>query len=108
MMRDFTAVREVVRAYQMIAENPNRNVVCNIGQNEAISIKNPLSILTTKSSRKRIQLKQMPWCVRPNDIRILICGASKLERHWGWKPEIRIEQTLQDLLGYWRETIRVH
>ncbi|MBT3352138.1 MAG: GDP-mannose 4,6 dehydratase, partial [Nitrospinaceae bacterium] len=43
--------------------------------------------------------------MRPSDVQILLGDVSKFQNTTGWKPEIPFEQTLQDILDYWRERL---
>ena len=104
--RDFTDVRDVARAYRIILESANGGEVYNIGSNKAWKIWDLVKILIGESLVKGIELQQQQVRVRTNDIPLMLCDASKLRKAFGWEPEIPMEQTLRDLLGYWREAIR--
>jgi len=106
--RDFTDVRDVVRAYRTVLERAQGGEVYNIGSNKAWKIGDIVGILIGASRVKGIELEQQSLRVRPNDIPVMRCDASKVEQAIGWRPEIPIERTLQDLLDYWRDTIIVH
>ena len=106
--RDFTDVRDVVRAYRTLLEEVKGGEVYNIGSNKAWRIGEIVGMLIGASRVKGIALEQQSLRVRPNDIPIMRCDASKAEKAIGWRPEIPIEQTLQDLLNYWRETFIVN
>ncbi|MCE1248894.1 MAG: GDP-mannose 4,6-dehydratase [Firmicutes bacterium] len=99
--RDFTDVRDVVKAYDLAIENANPGEVYNICSNNAYSIKEILDILLSKSHVK-IEIKTDPARLRPSDVQLLLGDYSKLNSLTGWKPEIPFEQTLEDLLNYWR------
>jgi len=103
--RDYTDVRDVVKAYQIVLERAKRGEVYNIGSNTALRIGDLLEILIGESTVKGITLRQQPVRMRHNDIPVMLCDASKLEKELGWKPAIPIRRTLRDLLGYWREKI---
>lgn len=104
--RDFTDVRDVVKAYQMVMEKAHGGDVYNVGSGRAWKIGDIVKILISESTVKDIKLQQQQVRTRSNDIPVMLCNAFKLERDWGWKPEICMEQTLQDLLDYWRKTVR--
>ncbi len=106
--RDFTDVRDVVRAYRIILENSKGGDVYNVGSGKAWRIGDLLKTLIADSTVKEIELQQQKVRIRSNDIPLMLCDASKLEKELGWKPMISIEQTLQDLLGYWREKATVY
>ncbi|UFJ42519.1 GDP-mannose 4,6-dehydratase [Brevibacillus humidisoli] len=99
--RDFTDVRDVVRAYWLAVEKGVPGEVYNIASGSAYSIEemlNKLLLLTPV----RIQIQQDPSRMRPSDVEILLGDYDKFHRQTGWKPEIPFEHTLQDLLDYWR------
>lgn len=104
--RDFTDVRDVARAYRIILENGRRGEVYNVGRNRSWRIGDLLALLLQESNVKEIRLERRENLTRPHDISVMLCDASKLERQWGWKPEIPIDQTIRDLLDYWREAVR--
>lgn len=106
--RDFTDVRDVVRAYRTLLERAQGGEVYNIGSNKTWRIGDIVGMLIGASGVKGIALEQQSLRIRPNDIPIMRCDASKVEKAIGWRPEIPIERTLQDLLNYWRETIIVN
>ncbi|WP_337288330.1 GDP-mannose 4,6-dehydratase [Candidatus Methylomirabilis sp.] len=103
--RDFTDVRDVVRAYRTLLEKAKGGEVYNIGSNRAWKIGDIIGMLIEASRVKEIALEQQSLRVRQNDIPIMRCDTSKVEKAIGWRPDIPIERTLQDLLNYWRETI---
>jgi GDP-4-dehydro-6-deoxy-D-mannose reductase len=101
--RDFTDVRDVVRAYRTVLEGARAGEVYNVGSGRAWRIGDMLKTLIAESTVKEIKLQQQEVRIRPNDIPMMLCDASKLKRDFGWKATIPIEQTLRDLLEYWRE-----
>ncbi|MBI3610815.1 MAG: GDP-mannose 4,6-dehydratase [Nitrospirae bacterium] len=105
--RDFTDVRDVVRAYRMILEKAEGGEVYNVGRGKAWRVEEIVKMLLAESRVQGIELEQQPVRVRPNDVPVMLCDPSKLEKSFGWKSQIPIEQTLRDLLGYWREKIKV-
>lgn len=100
--RDFTDVRDVVRAYRLILEGAQGGDVYNVGSGKAWRIGDLVTMLISESTAKKIELQQQQVRVRPNDIPLMLCDASKLEKALNWKSEIPIHQTLHDLLEYWR------
>jgi len=54
----------------------------------------------------KIEIKKDPSRLRPSDVPVLIGDSTKFRKKTGWKPEIPFEQTLRDILNYWREKIR--
>jgi len=104
IMRDFTDVRDVVNAYWLLLKKGKTGEAYNICSGKARSIKNILKLLLSFSNKK-IGIKIDEERKRPNDSPVMFGDYHKLKRATGWQPKILIEQTLKDLLDYWRENI---
>lgn len=102
--RDFTDVRDIIRAYALAVDKCKPGDVYNIGSRSSHTVREVLDTLLSMSDKK-ISLKQDPKRIRPSDIEHLLCDDSKFRKATGWKPEIAFEQTLKDLLAYWREKV---
>ena len=102
--RDFTDVRDVVRAYSLLMEKGEFGEVYNIGSGVSYKISEILNKLLSFSNAK-IKIESNQSLFRPIDDPELVCDASKLIKLTSWKPEIPIEQTLKDTLDYWRQII---
>jgi len=102
--RDFTDVRDIVRAYWLAAEKGEDGEVYNVGTGKAMAMKEMLDILLSLSKAK-VKIKVDPERLRPSDVPILQSDCSKFVRLTGWKPRIPLEQTFKDLLNYWRERV---
>jgi GDP-4-dehydro-6-deoxy-D-mannose reductase len=100
--RDFTDVRDVVRAYWLALEKGKAGEVYNIGSGRCWEIGEMLKLVLSMTD-KVIEVRQDPKRMRPSDVQILLCDAGKFSKETGWKPEIPFEQTLRDLLQYWRD-----
>ena len=100
--RDFTDVRDIVRAYWLALEKGVKGEVYNICSNKTIPIKNILRKLLS-FSEKEIKIKQDPKRMRPSDLKVLMGVNTKFCQATGWKPLLDIDETLEDLLNYWRE-----
>ena len=99
--RDFTDVRDMVRAYWLALEKCEPGEAYNICTGKAWTIRNVLDYLLTQTSAK-IEVRQDPARLRPSDVPILLGDNSKFVKATGWKPTIPFEQTLRDMLEYWR------
>ena len=99
--RDLTDVRDTVRAYQMILERGQPGRPYNICSGRAIRIRELLDQLIARA-RVRVEVKVDPARYRPNDTPLLLGDPARLRRELGWDPQIPLEQTLDDLLEYWR------
>ncbi|MGB9004658.1 MAG: GDP-mannose 4,6-dehydratase [Candidatus Aminicenantales bacterium] len=102
--RDFTDVRDIVRAYWLSLEKGQPGEVYNIGTGRAITMKEVLDRLLALSKVK-VRVQVDPARLRPSDVPILEPDCSKFVKLTGWKPQIPFEQTLRDLLDYWRERV---
>ncbi len=103
--RDFTDVRDVVRAYWLAMNKCEPGEVYNISSGKTISIKDVLNDLI-KISGAKVEVKQDPQRMRPSDEPIIQGDNSKFREKTGWSPEIPLEKSLKDLLDYWRETVK--
>ena len=102
--RDFTDVRDVVRAYRLLGENGVSGAVYNVGRGRAVDIQ---FILDTALSFAKlpIEVRQDPTRMRASDIPIIEPDVSRIAADTGWSAEITMEQTVEDTLGYWRNNI---
>jgi GDP-4-dehydro-6-deoxy-D-mannose reductase len=104
-VRDFSDVRDVVRAYALALEKGTPGEVYNIASGRGIKIKDLLNNLVALS-RIDLRIKQDPTRMRPSDVELLVGSAEKFQKATGWKPEIPFEHTLKDLMEYWRAVIK--
>jgi len=102
--RDFSDVRDIVRAYWLSLEKGEPGEVYNLGSGKAITIQELLDLILSMSD-VQIEVRQMPERMRPSDVELLLCDYGKFNRATGWKPEIPFEKTVKDLLDYWRERV---
>jgi len=103
--RDFTDVRDMVRAYWLSTESCEPGDVYNICSGSTISIRELLDLVVSNSN-VQIEIKQDPSRLRPSDVPLLLGDYSKFHAATGWKPTIPFRQTLSDIMDYWREQIR--
>jgi GDP-4-dehydro-6-deoxy-D-mannose reductase len=102
--RDFTDVRDIVRAYYLAVTQGEPGEVYNLASGRPQSVRALLEALLSHS-RVEIRVEQDPALYRPVDVPVAYGSAEKFCRLTGWKPEIPFEQTLQDVLEYWREQV---
>lgn len=105
--RDYTDVRDMVQGYWLAVKRCKPGVVYNICRGKAYSIKTVLDILLSYSNSK-VKIKRDPARLRPSDVPILIGDNSKFIKQTGWSPKIPFEQTLKDLLQFWREKLELN
>ncbi len=102
--RDWSDVRDVVRAYWLALEAGVPGEVYNVGSGTARSLQEMLDILLSLSGCE-VTVEPDPSRMRPSDVKLLHCDYGKFNQATGWKPMIPFEQTMDDLLNYWRNTI---
>ena len=102
--RDFTDVRDVVRAYRLLAEKGVSGRVYNVGRGKAVEIQ---FILDTALgfSKLPIKVRKDPARMRASDIPLIEPDVSRIADDTDWKAEISMEQTIEDTLNYWRENL---
>ena len=100
--RDFTDVRDMVRAYWLSLEKGVEGEVYNIGSGQAYSMQEVLDLLMSLS-RSKMEIKVDPARLRPSDVPVLLSDSSKFRTLTGWRPMIPFKQTILDLLNFWRE-----
>ncbi len=103
-IRDYTDVRDMVRAYWVATEKCEPGEVYNICTGTAWKIQDMLNYLLSKSTAK-VTLRKDPKRMRPSDVQVLIGDNSKFRKATGWEPQYKFEQTLDDLLEYWRSRV---
>lgn len=99
--RDFTDVRDVVRAYVKIIQFGQGGETYNVGRGKAIAISDLLSMILSRSSVE-IEIQVDVTRLRPVDVPIIEPDVSKIYAATGWKPMISLEDSIDDILNYWR------
>jgi GDP-4-dehydro-6-deoxy-D-mannose reductase len=102
--RDYTDVRDMVKAYLLAVEKCDPGDVYNICTGTTIKIGDMLKMLLSMSKVK-VEIKQDQSRMRPSDVPVLLGDNSKFVAKTGWKPEIPFTKTMEDLLNYWRERV---
>ncbi|WP_242948659.1 GDP-mannose 4,6-dehydratase [Caloramator quimbayensis] len=102
--RDFTDVRDIVRAYFDIITAGKSGQVYNVGSNKTYKISYILDLLLSMSNKKII-VKSDPSKMRPLDVPVIRCDNKKLVKLTSWSPQYKIEDTIKDVLNYWRINI---
>jgi GDP-4-dehydro-6-deoxy-D-mannose reductase len=103
--RDFTDVRDMVRAYVLVLERAASGAVYNIGSSRSHTIHEVLDTLLRLSTRE-VRVEVDAERLRPSDVREALCDCRRLRADTGWEPTIDLEQSLRDVLDYWRERVR--
>jgi GDP-4-dehydro-6-deoxy-D-mannose reductase len=102
--RDFTDVRDVVRAYRLLVENGEPGEAYNVCTGVALAISELADRLVALASRP-MRLEEDPTLQRPVDVPVLRGDFSKLHKATDWEPAIPIDDTLGDILAEWRARV---
>ncbi len=102
--RDFTDVRDMVRAYWLAVTKATPGEVYNLGSGRDITIRALLDLLIGMSD-VQVEVEIDPDRLRPSDVEVLLADSSKFRGETGWEPVIPLETTLSDLLDFWRQRI---
>jgi len=107
-LRTFADVRDAVKAYYLlVTKNPIGGEYYNIGGTFTCGVDEMLDKLISLSTAKdKIRVETDPDRLRPIDADLQVPNTKKFFDHTGWQPEIPFEQTMQDLLDYWRDRLR--
>jgi GDP-4-dehydro-6-deoxy-D-mannose reductase len=103
--RDFTDVRDIVRAYALLLHHGAAGAVYNVGSGNVVTIRAILDMLLAASAA-HIDVRPDPALMRPIDIPLVYSDCAPLQRSTGWAPQIPLQQTLHDVLEYWRDQVR--
>lgn len=105
-MRTWADVRDAVRAYHLLVTDPAPipGAVYNIGGNHSCTVGEMLDTLISLSPL-RPEIVEDPERLRPIDADLQIPDCSRFKAKTGWGPRIKFEQTMRDLLAYWRSEI---
>lgn len=99
--RDFTHVRDIVRAYRLIAEKGRSGEVYNVGSGITYSAQEILNKLCALANCP-IPVEQDPAKMRPSDTPVICCDHSKLTECTGWEQKISMDEILREVLNDWR------
>ena len=102
--RDFTDVRDVVRAYWLLAQQGEPGMAWNVGSGEAHSVRWLLGTLLELTTAD-VTIEQDPARMRPSDIPRSVCNNARLVQSTGWQPQIPLRDSLHDMLNGWRAAL---
>ena len=103
--RDFSDVRDIVRGYHVALAQGEPGEVYNLGAERSYSIREVLDRLIALG-RVPLSLEVDAERLRPVDIPEIVSDCSKFRARTGWQAQIPLEQSLQDILDYWREQVQ--
>ena len=102
--RDWSDVRDFVRAYWLATEKCVPGEVYNIGSEVAREVGEMVDMLLSMTDAN-IEVRVDASRFRPSDVKVLVADATKFKKATGWEPQIPFEKTLRDLLDYWRARV---
>lgn len=107
-VRTFMDVRDAVHAYWLLVTRCIPGEVYNIGGVETMTIGDMLDKLISFSTKKKIKIEVDPKRLRPSDVTLQIPSVDKFINETGWRPKIKFDQTLKDMLDYWRDYYKLY
>lgn len=102
--RDFTDVRDVVRAYALLVKMGKRGETYNVGSGHAIPIQDILDKIIALS-KCEIKVEVDRSRLRPVDVPVIEPDITKINEATGWKPSIALDTTIEETLNYWRGAV---
>ncbi|MDP3938556.1 MAG: GDP-mannose 4,6-dehydratase [Deltaproteobacteria bacterium] len=102
--RDFSDVRDIVRGYALLLEKGAAGSAYNLSSGKSVKIGEILETLAGMA-RAEIRIRQDPGKLRPGEVLSIAGSSGKALRETGWRPNIPFEQTLRDLLDWWRARV---
>lgn len=100
-IRDFTDVKDMVKAYHLAWQQAKPGQVYNLGSGVGVTIQSLLDLLL-KQAKVKIQVETDPNRYREAEVPELIADASKFKKLTGWQPQIPLADTVSRVLNYWR------
>ena len=99
--RDFSHVKDVVRAYRMIVESENYNRIYNVGSGNAYSLEDMLTYIIGLSNQ-HIEIEIDQNRIRPTDQPVICCNRSLIRKELGWEPQYYVYDALKEMYEYYR------
>lgn len=104
--RDFTDVRDIAKAWRLAALRGRPGEAYNVCSGRPTPIRRLLDLLLEKTSIE-VEVRTDAGLLRTGEIESLYGDRTLFSRTTGWQPEISLEQTLADLLQWWRENVGI-
>lgn len=107
VQRDFSDVRDIVRAYRMILESNQDKTIYNVGSGKAYRLKDLLQYIISLSSQK-ITIVVDEDKYRPVDTTLVLCDCHKIQEELGWEPQYVIQDTLKEMYQFYLKQCRTN
>lgn len=105
VVRDFSDVRDVVRAYRLLIESDNQNRIYNIGSGLGHSLKDILDLITS-FCEPEVEIEVDRSLIRPTDVPYIVCDNEKARDDLNWIPEHSLYETLSEMFNYYLQQNR--
>jgi GDP-4-dehydro-6-deoxy-D-mannose reductase len=102
--RDFTDVRDIIRAYLCLVRLGRSGEVYNVGTGRSIAVSDVLEQMISMSGLK-IEVRVDPEKFRPVDVPEFVADVTKIKKDTSWEPVIPLSDSLSDTLAYWRANV---
>ena len=99
--RDFTDVRDVVRALELLVARGRRGEAYNVCSGNVHRVSDLLDVILDLSDAQ-VEVHQDPDLMRPSDEPVIAGSNALLVRDTGWSPRVPIERTIADMMEFWR------
>ena len=96
--------RDLVKALMLLAEKGKAGDVYNISSEYVYKMSDIVGLIEKQIGQK-LEIKIDEKLIRPTDEKIIVGDITKLQRDTGWKQDIKMEQTISDMLEYWRKIL---
>ena len=96
--------RDLIIALSLLAEKGKCGDVYNVSSKYIYQMKEIVSMIENQIDHK-FDIKVDKSLIRPTDEKIIVGDITKLQRDTGWKQNINMEQTISDMLDYWRNRL---
>jgi GDP-4-dehydro-6-deoxy-D-mannose reductase len=103
--RDFSDVRDIVRAYVALMKLGKAGDIYNVGSGAGRTIRSLLDALRSRS-RVEVRVETDPERLRPIETSAVVADTTRLRRQTGWQPEVAFESMLDRLLDFWRTEVQ--
>ena len=101
--RDFSHVKDVVRAYRMIVESDSCNQIYNVGSGNAYSLEDMLTYIIGLSDQN-IEIEVDQNRIRPTDQPVICCDRSLIGKELGWEPQYNVYDALREMYEFYRNS----
>lgn len=105
IIRDFLDVRDVVRAYYLLLKKGTKGEIYNVCTGKGYSLEQVIEIISN-ILQVNVTINQENALIRPNDNPVIIGNNSKIKEHTDWSPIYSIEESLKEIIAYWKSVIK--